>query len=43
MNDKKGNTFLNAIFGLFMIASIVKVSMDVCEKFKKRNDGLKKE
>lgn len=43
MNENNGKTFLNVIFGLFMIASIVKVSMDVCDKLKERKERLKKE
>ncbi len=43
MKVDKGNTLLNVVFGLFMIASIIRVSMDVHERYKKKKDGHKKQ
>ncbi|WP_299212645.1 hypothetical protein [uncultured Dokdonia sp.] len=43
MNANNGNTLLNVVFGIFMMASIIKVGMDLHERFRKKKDGLTKE
>ncbi|WP_262486181.1 hypothetical protein [Dokdonia pacifica] len=43
MNDNNGNTLLNVVFGIFMIASIIKVGIELKDRYRKGNDDHKKE
>ena len=42
MNVNKGSKALNIVFAVFMVANIVKISIDLRAKYKKSKDGLKK-